>query len=503
MLNNADFLKHFGKVRFFGLDWRRYNKDLPIGLIEFDEKDALVSEELVSRGYTEIEDKRLQLISYKDYKRRCGQVSAKVLGPLRIVKELLKPPDQDSPMNILNALNDDCLCEIFKKLHFSTLTSVAMVCTRFNRIAKEAFSSKYHSEWINIFDLDWNRQPRWSQIEDFLSEFGSEIRSLSTLKVLNEWFIKIAEHFFKLVHKYCKRLTRFQFHCFNINEKTLYESIFDIISDCSELEYLDMHFYSDVELILPTILYPKLVEVHFRWNHHLTYNLIREEIVRFLEQNPSINKLEIETDDETIINAVSRLEHLNEFKIYNIRSVPSLVEALSSHKMQNVEIKLGSDFGTQCIDVNSIDIIPKLENVTEIDINLHGIKKHSLIHLLQNLPNIKILQLFVNNFEDLNEISNDQIVLMATILQYANQLSKFTITSYEKETRLFCQYPIDEGKYDEILNLVQNRSTRIKLTIRYIIPTHKIRDRKLHKSKSILVLDMVPDLLIVILETHN
>lgn len=76
-----------------------------------------------------------------------------------------------------------CSMEIFKKLHFSTFNSVANVCVRFNRIAKEAFRSKYQSKQINLLELELNRQPTISTIEEFLSNFGTTISSLSTIKI--------------------------------------------------------------------------------------------------------------------------------------------------------------------------------------------------------------------------------------------------------------------------------------------------------------------------------
>lgn len=65
-----------------------------------------------------IEDKRLQVKSYDVYKRTFRHISTKILNPLDIADVLVIPPEQNAPRNMLNVLNDDCLCEIFKKTSF-------------------------------------------------------------------------------------------------------------------------------------------------------------------------------------------------------------------------------------------------------------------------------------------------------------------------------------------------------------------------------------------------
>lgn len=60
-----DFLEQFGKVRYFGLDSREIDKSPMVGFIEFEDEN--IAEELISRGYMLIQDKRLQIKSYNEY----------------------------------------------------------------------------------------------------------------------------------------------------------------------------------------------------------------------------------------------------------------------------------------------------------------------------------------------------------------------------------------------------------------------------------------------------
>lgn len=184
------------------------------GFIEFE--DDSVSHELISKGYMEIEDNKCEIKSYEDYKRDSKQVSVTVLKLDSAIGALLQPPEQDSCRHILNVLNDDCLREIFKKLHFSTLLSVVNVCVRFHRVAREAFSSKYKSKKIHIYDLAWDRAPTKSQVSNFLIEFGSSISSVSLMgRALGRYtcFKKYEDThlYLRMISKYCNGLKELEF----------------------------------------------------------------------------------------------------------------------------------------------------------------------------------------------------------------------------------------------------------------------------------------------------
>lgn len=60
---------------------------------------------------------------------------------------LLVPLDQDLPSHILNALNDYCLYEAFKRLHFLDLLNVAKVCVQFESQAKAALTNAIVTRW--------------------------------------------------------------------------------------------------------------------------------------------------------------------------------------------------------------------------------------------------------------------------------------------------------------------------------------------------------------------
>lgn len=58
-------------------------------------------------------------------------------------KDLLVSPDEESPLNINNKLNDDCFEEIFKYLPLRDLCAAAEVCKKFQKYAQYAFEREF------------------------------------------------------------------------------------------------------------------------------------------------------------------------------------------------------------------------------------------------------------------------------------------------------------------------------------------------------------------------
>lgn len=461
----------------------------------------------------EIEDKRCQVKSYNEYERERNQVSATILKLDYVMDLLQQPPKHDSPANILNVLNDDCIREILKKLHFSTLNSVVNVCIRFNYIAKEAFLSKYQSKQISISDLEWNRQPTLSQVNNFLCEFGSSISSLSLLK--RELFrhvdknIKDTDVQLKMINKYCKKLTELAFSCLEVHEHTLYEirgvlkrlkilrienitstSFFDIISVCSELEILEMHFeyQGNSTFILPNTTFPKLFEVVFSYKWDTNF----APILRFIELHPTLKilKMSIKSTD-WVGNVLGGLNELNELKIsYSYEFSPHITQALSA---LNVQMKL--DLWNVLFRNNFISTISEFRNITEFRIQrFFNLNIDKLVLLLKNLPNIKRLHFDLYQLEDFDAIEKNEIFVIKKIVQHANQLSELILHSTSvKRMGPFRQYPIDDLKYHEILESVENRISDIKLTIEFIFIVD-LRSEYSSCSQSIFILNMVPKL---------
>lgn len=179
---------------------------------------ARVAAELIAKGQIIIEHIKMNVKKGKEYTEDVFDFTKKLYDTL------LQPPDEESPKNIYNALNDDCLREVFKKLHLLDLSSVADVCVRFNGIAKEIFRSKSKDEMFNLKNL--NRRvdmrvrsvkPTLPQIDDFLRNFGSSITSIKE-------YSKYSDIIMPLVNKYCVKLEEIKMYG-HTNDQTLIELI--------------------------------------------------------------------------------------------------------------------------------------------------------------------------------------------------------------------------------------------------------------------------------------
>ncbi|XP_031637709.1 uncharacterized protein LOC116350112 [Contarinia nasturtii] len=524
--NQHAVFEKFGKLRFVGIDIRKSEDHSIVGFVEFEEEYNSVAENLLSKGYMEIEDKKYRVKSYNDYIQDSKQVFTTILKLDDTEDDpLLQPPDQDSPKHILNVLNDDCLFAFFERLHFSTLISVAKVCIRFNGIAKKAFSSKYKFGKINILDLEWNRQPTLSQVKRFLNEFGSSITSLSLLKRSVGRYtrrgIKDTGILLEMINKYCKSLNELEFESLEVHEQTLYEirglferleilrvhnlktaSIFDIISVCSELKILDLHFFSDIRddgyFVLPNTIHPKLIEVNMRFPSKDAH-LYSKAIQRFTELNSKLKILKLWLAFKLVMTNLSKLNELNEFEIIlEYSNFPTLImKTLSSPNVQIENLKLFiANWPSGSLEHDLIETLSKFPNLTEIRIRfVHSLISDVLILLLKKLPNMKTLSFNLYRLKDFNVISKNECFIIKSILQHANQLSKLTFMT-ENAHFPFDRYPISNAEYYDILKSVENRRNGIKLTIEFLF-CGDLETEYTDQSQSILILNMVPHLLTI------
>lgn len=219
--------------------------------------------------------------------------------------ELLKTP-ADASENLANALNDDCLREIFKKLSAYQLCSVANVCQRFNGLAKAIFKKSYgRSGMLLMFTLKADRLAldRLSlfQIELCLQTFGDEICAFQIEdNNLNPAMI------LRMLAVFCKNFE--ELHLGSVQWTTNMKT--DLLHRLPHLKKLDISladvgscdisdmFVGDWPLqvlmlrldeSMVTIRLPKLIELNLR-NGDLTDQLFQ----RCLLGNPQIRKMQFE-----------------------------------------------------------------------------------------------------------------------------------------------------------------------------------------------------------------
>lgn len=229
---------------------------------------------------------------------------------------LVQLPAQDSPKNIVNALNDHCLCEIFRKTdHLADFDSIANVCKRFNQIAKLLFPSKFHSRWIGLDDLVFNdgtspfERITLTQFEKFLSNFGSFIvffkfRSFYLEEIPN--FEKLA---FNMISTYCKNIRGLDVAITDVLNEIVdeirpifskltklhihfsgHEPVSDFISICTELEELEIEGWPR-SFHMPDVALPSLIKFKFRGV--VLSEDFQPTLQRFLAKNLQIEEIEI------------------------------------------------------------------------------------------------------------------------------------------------------------------------------------------------------------------
>lgn len=109
------------------------------------------------------------------------------------------PPEQESPKHIINALNNDCIQEILRRLkNITDFLSAAEVCTLFQENARQCFPSIYnvfYSTWFEMFDgrfpdtckLSMTRVLPVNRVQSFLSIFGDFIEKIAWGHDLERW----------------------------------------------------------------------------------------------------------------------------------------------------------------------------------------------------------------------------------------------------------------------------------------------------------------------------
>lgn len=519
-----ELFEQFGKLRFVGIDKRTDDHSLLVGFIEFEEDR--VADHLTSKGYMEIEDQKYQVKTYDDYIRGSKEVFAPVLQLSHAIELLFHPPDQDAPQNMY-ALNDDCLFKIFKYLHFSSLNALSMVCVRFKKIAKQVFQTKYQSQKISVLDIDWKRKPTLPHMTNFVREFGESIASLSLLKrSMDRYYfrrIKYTDTLLGLVNTHCKNLNTFEFDCAKVTEHTLNDirplfqqikelrllnvktrSIFEIISDATNLEILELHFHNDFneDIPIPQNAFPRLIEIIFPWPNDSSF--YKTAMRRFIKYNAHVEILRVPNVFESVLGGLLKYGHvkkISELSVLEIfwplrmGSTPLLNTTFSELNLQvkNLEMEIRADR----ISSADISLLQKIKNIKSLHIRSHiGLKMSKLHRLLNYLPDIQTLtfDLYRLNGND-DPIRANEIPIIQQILEHADQLSTLIFINNKREMPIQ-RYPIDEVRYYEILNSVEQRRSGIKLTIEFLFISKQTSEYS-KQSQSIHILDMVPNLLTI------
>lgn len=465
-----EYVKQFGEVESTSMQYGKYG--VYYILVHFE--DAENVNRFLKRGHCTIFFHKFEVKPPLDQiHQSTTNIISKHLENLSKVNETV--PAEDSPHNIMNALDDECLCLIFERIHELTdFISLTNVCWRFKRITKRISNSKMKEiGTIRFTYLIIENKIPLSQMEDFLCEFGSSILSVSLDYYLTQHISNAPNILLKMIHKFCKNIKKLELcDFFDITKQTLFEiqpllsklkdltiiqclneSIFmeftSFLSACSQLECFIFNTTAkfQYQYVLPAITFPNLKIIHL--NNEMSCDA-------FLEHNPQIEALRINYMENICHFVAKNMPNLRDFELNNCSS---LTENDVIHLKYHENLKVS--FGYVHIDASIRNIFPMKCITTLYLIADTPFYENLLIELSKSLYNLKHLHIRMEHKQ--STISTAKLKQM---LQYANQLSELHLNWPNN----FLYY-FDERDYYDILEIVKNRTNQIKLNIHIVCTT--------------------------------
>lgn len=436
--------KKYGRIEF--VEKRGYNHHYRLGYWNIQFESAQVTIQLLTKRQMVIDNIKIN-IDIPIFDRNL--IDSKPFIAV-ICEILLQPPDEESPTNICNALNDDCLRKIFKKLDLVDICSVADVCLRFNRIAKEIPVLKYRNNEFS-FEYLYRNYYTLAQIEDFLRKFGSLITWISTTK--DDWYPNSI-----IVLGMCNE------YCVNVNQ--IEYSIRESTEFMRDRNSTGVQLFNEIFTLLSRLKKLK-VSIERSCIHTKIFDYITEHGSNIQELDFGRCVFLVRTFEQDIIR-LSQLNNLKKFSCSFRRcSIAPLMQAFAS---QNVPIEC-LDVNEGIIDNDAIQFISQIKTISKLhfarSINLND--KH-LIDLACNLPNLVNLSIFKRcTSPTQTEITINGI---KKLLQHGNQLSKLILDEPIKRI----------NDFDEIMRIIKSRNNGIKLNIElHSIVEKNIPAKKLSK----------------------
>lgn len=407
-------------------------------------------------------------------------------------------PAHDAPSNILNALNDQCIYEIFKFLEFSDLVNVAEVCVRFNEQAKKTFATSKHKRIIlysgdlkvnkimNTFGA--NMQSLWIQSTTLNSTHDNSVLR-SILKYRSDKLKELRLEYFRID----REISNFgpilsQLETFELLYSTVNTNLSQSITDCDKLKLLRFEccplMHNDSFIARK---FSNLKEAHL-WTSDFNIEFIRE----FIVSNSTIVRLSINQffDNSHVINLIGEhMTHLQELEYVDntIDWTPAPVDIQDVNRFRNELLGIGRllHLKTLKLVLNQSPVGPLLAALVENNISIKHLKMgrvlidDAAIKSLMQMKELKILEFidvrdtltryhlidmvkFLLNLQELHLINTSDIIdinVIKTILKHATHLSLLKLK--------FCgNLSIDINDFSEILLIIEQRvMTRVIIEI--------------------------------------
>lgn len=393
---------------------------------------------------------------------------------------IVSAPEHNSDSNILNALNDDCLREVFKYLNLLDLSNVSDVCTRFNYLSNELFPFRYKHLHLSHNSEFFGRP---MDVERLQRNFGSFIQSisvktdvrttggfqgrllilrplLSKIKVLKLHGVGSSDELYGVLCV-CMEIRTLHLDSFNL-DKCIGKSIKRRFKQLEEVKFREIIGIADSDLHHFIVSNPQLTSLSILRNHLIRPTKAIRSIVKYL---PKLECLEIDQISyyqnidmfsanhfnfkQTILE-LSQLKHLKVLKLnFLLLPVGPLMRALVANAVpiEHLKLYLGE------IDSNAINSISLMKQIKILEFRVNGLNDERLVEMVQQLPQLQELY-----FEGMDEPTT---IGIKQILPNANQLTRLRLNYTHYIT-------IDEKDYVTMLESIKNRPEPVKLTIEII-----------------------------------
>lgn len=440
-------------------------------------KDAKDAAKLMKISRIEIDHTEFEIVSTNKFHDVANGVCAHQATE-QTDSHLVHGAVEQSSNDILSTLNDDCLREIFRKLHrFADFSAVANVCKRFNKIALEIFPLKIKQKQFGFDELAVNGDVTLSRLESFLNTFsGFVYDAYLNLDGWNFQNVPNAPNIaLKMINDHCKNLRSLEIRISkNENENKNqtnwmaihavlpklnylkmhftpgssiandYFEFNDFLSACRQLETLIIKLHSvDFELTLPSITFPKLVKLKLE-----NYS----EIEEFLMHNTQLQKIMcLSLEHNSFIGR--NMLNLQELTLHGVWEITDEDVLNAKNLSKNTKLKLKR----LMTDGNNHPNIYKLKNITTFHAEIYD--PFGANHLLSLAQQNKGLEKLVLKMMDQTLKFSDTLIHIQSMLYHANQLTQIKIDCSTELIRF------DEKEYEKLLEVVESRRNRLKLTI--------------------------------------
>lgn len=416
----------------------------------------------------------------------------------------MDPPAHDSPNNILNALIDDCIEHIFRRiLRLEDYLNMAQVCKRFQKSAQNCFSTQFQSVCLYRFAETKgniaNSMIPSTQTFELLNTFGPSIQELRFKITPNQ---QHDDEIFNSVVEYCNRTLK-KLHInglsrtctIDVKEKFpalkvlhLYHvSVMNFDHIIHALEELQVAGIDSSCFIreIPRLKWIQLSEPYYGPNY-----ITDDMLSKFVQLNPQLQYLRLWACNNL---TPMILRHIGENSVSLVKLILCDLRLIRTSSLLNMYLPyLGSLNQLQFLEIqlNSTNSFETMINtfakdkvpIESIKLGLF-IRENQSIHACCNLKTIPTLKHFViGHFENRNLFNENEMLVnflrkqsaletikilcrdenpisminVRNMLTYGSKLTKFKL--------LIGILEFNSEIYESVLSLVKNR-TRVKIVI--------------------------------------